>query len=1025
MKAPQPSLEPRPEASATAPTEGESPPSPPPPEPWTPERVVAWNAYYDLYVALGALLLGFLTSAVKVANSSIWADLRAGRLILARGPLARDVLSFTAEGGRWVDVSWLYQAANALLYQLGATFFSSDAARADRVGVIAVVAANAAVRMLTVLTLLGLRRQGPGLWWVAACATLGIAAIAPAPLGPETWGLLLLALEILLLHRAIDLGSKGAGWALVPLFALWANIDASFLVGLILLGAAAIAGGTGPVDLKGEDHASRGWARSRGLALLAACAAACLLNPSHVLIFPEALGATFGDFAFLFGKVIQSRARGIGPAPTLVLVGGLYVALVAAGAVSFRLNRRRPARARLAMFGVAALLLLGSFASMVGVFAVVLAATLATNGQEWYLGRFGAAGRLGKGWAVWSVGGRLVTIAGTFLLIGLALTGYASRPGDPVFGFGYDPDDFALEAAEFLREAPIKGKVLNASRSLGDALLWRAYPKRPTYIDSRRGVFPAAIDAEFREVREALRDGKEDAWRPILDRRGIDVVMINRHEGPGLRDPSPRTFETLLNSPKEWVHFYDDGNVAMFGRADADPEDLAYFRENRRDAEELAYKRTAPLRVTAENPSPTTGIDRYFRSKALATMQPHGRVAYEWLHPPGSEASDTPTLPDPAHCLVAIREARTSLAHKPDDNFAYRVLAEAYKYLLIQEASILSRSDGQPRPAWLAFRNQQRTTALNFALMTSTPPDGQEEREALIALNRELFGVYETIGAIDLARDRLAAIRALSLPGDFDPGEQKILSRLDEAIAETRRKMEDPGDAARPSPLYGFEVALRSGMMGVAIAELEDIEKRGVNPALVKARLVDLLCQVGQPDKAMEVLRQGDLNDPNLETEAGMSLYRHARVYLLMGQYEPATVILGQAIARIQALQTQRVLESFTQGTLQGDLKLTSRTGLELVRLVGNRASWEAELGLIDLEYGEPKLSAEGFERALSLEPKLDLRPLLAYYLKQMGRTVPEPPKPEGPAAAEPGKDPAPAAPAGELPQDPFAPAKP
>ena len=55
----------------------------PQPEPWTPARVTEWNAYYDLYVALGVLLLVFVTSANKITHSSIWTWLQAGRTMAA------------------------------------------------------------------------------------------------------------------------------------------------------------------------------------------------------------------------------------------------------------------------------------------------------------------------------------------------------------------------------------------------------------------------------------------------------------------------------------------------------------------------------------------------------------------------------------------------------------------------------------------------------------------------------------------------------------------------------------------------------------------------------------------------------------------------------------------------------------------------------------------------------------------------------------------------------------------------------
>src|SRR5437764_13030277 len=81
-----------------------------PPEPWTPERVSEWNAYYDVYVMAAALLLVFVVSCNYVAGSHLFADLKAGQLIHARsGPVLTDEFTYTEAGQRWVDVPWLFQ----------------------------------------------------------------------------------------------------------------------------------------------------------------------------------------------------------------------------------------------------------------------------------------------------------------------------------------------------------------------------------------------------------------------------------------------------------------------------------------------------------------------------------------------------------------------------------------------------------------------------------------------------------------------------------------------------------------------------------------------------------------------------------------------------------------------------------------------------------------------------------------------------------------------------------------------------
>src|SRR5262249_39043103 len=68
-----------------------------------------------------------------------------------------------------------------------------------------------------------------------------IGGIAGLPVvGPSTWGLLFLAVEMWVLFRAVSLGRGGSLWLLLPLFLVWANWDAFFFTGLLLLGAASV-----------------------------------------------------------------------------------------------------------------------------------------------------------------------------------------------------------------------------------------------------------------------------------------------------------------------------------------------------------------------------------------------------------------------------------------------------------------------------------------------------------------------------------------------------------------------------------------------------------------------------------------------------------------------------------------------------------------------------------------------------------------------------------------------------------------
>src|SRR5690349_242070 len=86
-----------PPESKEPPSDGEAAPPPAPePEPWTPERVSEWNAYYDRYVMGAALLLALVVSCNYVADSSVFLHLKTGQLINERmAPLMDDQYSYT------------------------------------------------------------------------------------------------------------------------------------------------------------------------------------------------------------------------------------------------------------------------------------------------------------------------------------------------------------------------------------------------------------------------------------------------------------------------------------------------------------------------------------------------------------------------------------------------------------------------------------------------------------------------------------------------------------------------------------------------------------------------------------------------------------------------------------------------------------------------------------------------------------------------------------------------------------------
>jgi tetratricopeptide (TPR) repeat protein len=978
----------------------------PQPEPWTPARVIEWNAYYDIYVAIGVLLLAFVASANEVTHSTLWTWLRAGRTMAAQGrPLMTDVFSYTETGARWVNIPWIFEWSHALLHDgvmNAAPVNPADPigtqAKHEQFGAAALGALAALARATTVLVLLFIRRPGPGLWWSSVVAALAFGAfLSPtgpslggiagtALVAPATWGTLLLALQLYFWHRAVERKRPSALWALVPLFLLWANIDESFLIGLFVLAAGVL----------GLDQARKDTPlpRSRGLGILGACVLLCLANPSVYRIFPAAISPLTHPLR-LSPLVPLRLPAGLGQFAWVITI--IYLACLAVGFGSFVLNRRRFSLSRLLMFAVAALVW-AVYLPERDLFAVVFAATVAINGQEWYHDRFGSEGRLESGWTVWSVGGRLVTIALTFTCVVLAVTGWKKSPGDPIFGFGFNPDAFAFEVADYLRTAKIQGRVLNTTREQGDALIWRAYPTRQTFIDSRNHVFSNDLVDQLQAARKALSTDDVAGWKPLLDKFEISAVIIDEAN-------SPKTYQRLLQSPN-WILFYDDGAVVLFGRADASAADVAFFRAHQLNAESLAFHQSRTVPPPENTPVPVSWIDQFYRNKFLREPQPHTNAALHWLQTQGGEdRSESGRLPDPAHCLMAIQEARTALAHRSDDTRPYRVLSEAYRLLMIQESALLAGIklspenmaaivQAEPRTNLLMYRFRQRATALNAAIQTTPVPASETERQQLFTLNFQLFQLYSSVNFLDLARDRLQAALAYP-PEQLNPemlsGLTQQLVGLNQQVKAIVDDMNDQTLERQLNQLQRAAFARSQGAPGLALVELEEAERTGVSPAIVRPQLIDLYGDTGQPEKSQDLINTGNIEDPSLETEPGAAAARQARVNFLLGFYEAAAQLWeDRAILRLRQDEGMRALGAGT-GLLHGQAKAATTLLLEIPAKVGLQAAWQYDLGICELETGRPDRAAAAFTEALTLAPDLTLRPVAAYYLEKLGKPVPPP----------------------------------
>lgn len=983
--------EPKPQVEEGSPAES------PAPEPWTPERVVEWNNYYNIYVAIGLLVLVVVKTLNLFEESAIWASLRSGEITLSRGfPETTDTLSYTAQGSRWVNLGWLFDTISAATFKIGRSFASAETA--DQYGAGAVTILHAIIRLLTFLVLLSIGKTKQGLW--GRSVLLGLAVLiglGDGIVSPDLWGILFLSLLLRSMFLFTDRGRAWAMWAIPTILALWVNFDSSAGFGLIL----TIGWGIGLI--LGSKKLENPVQPKKVAILLAASVAACLVNPWLFHAF-GAMFRTSNQYSLIPGGFMGSVSLPADLRNAFVLRLASFVVIAIA---TFWLNIDRLRLDRALMLAASAFCFV-VWMRYNGELTLVLAVIVGLNLEEWFVDAFGTEGRMDAKWRLFSLGGRGITILALFGLAAQHITGYGLQEGASTFGLGFNADRYAFEAATFLKDAKFSGQVFNWNSSQGNMLLWSSYPSRKTFLDDRRNLFNDQIRADREKLRGALRDDNAAIWRPLLDQYGISAVMVQAMSTSFSEAAAPQTLERLSQSPN-WIPFYDDGVVAIFGRADAKGEDLAYFNQFRRDADRIVYKTKDTVPAFDRPPTPASVLDQVIATKALGTVQPHAQAAVRWLYPPGKQASTGPVFAEPSQCIAAIREARRAIAKKPDQTQPYRVLADAYRMLHTQELGLLSGLKLEPAnfaqiatlqagPSPLGLRYRQRVAAVNFALQTSPPPVSQSEKETLALLHSEMAQLLLLANCVDMARDHLRTALELD-PEAANAAEKRAqLAQINQAVEQMEADMNSLSLEQQANAGIRINRALSIGLVNQALADLRESEATGTSPDTILPVLIDLYCQLGMPDQAIPLIGNSGGNK-SLETSAGLSPYRQGLVSSLLGDYSGGVVLWGNESIPVASLDEMRRGLMAGQMWLVGELGTATRSFIELPdqgRIVADR---QFELGLIQLESGMPEAAADSFTKTLKRDPESVLSPIARYYLEKLGKPFPEVKKPETAAA--------------------------
>lgn len=236
-----------------------------------------WRRIFSFPVLLGMSLGAsiFVFDSGSIADPDIWWHLRNAEIFVqTHSAVHRDIYSFTAAGARWINEAWLGE----LPYYFAWQWFGMR-------GIYLVMLCEVELILLGVFALAYVESRNVK---AAFCSSWLAVWLATVSFGPRTLlaGWMCLVAELLILAEFKR--RETLIWLLPPLFALWANLHGSWLIGLVLLG---IFFASGLVDgVWGRVEAVR-WtpAQLRKLILAGGLSVAGLfLNPYtyHLVFYP-------------------------------------------------------------------------------------------------------------------------------------------------------------------------------------------------------------------------------------------------------------------------------------------------------------------------------------------------------------------------------------------------------------------------------------------------------------------------------------------------------------------------------------------------------------------------------------------------------------------------------------------------------------------------------------------------------------------------------------------------------------------
>ena len=972
-------------------------------EPLTPEIVEDEAIRGDFMLRWAVVLLALLIGCRQIVETATLVHVKTGQYLASHGfwPPANDVFSSTASEHRWVNLSWLWDLISSGFFAIG-----------EGIGL------SLATSLLVALTwwLLGkTNRTGVSNWFGSILGALTLLACHLQFSGqPETVTLLGLVATMWWLHvwrstsdamsspmiTAMS-GPTVSLWWLVPGFVLWSNLDNRMFLGLALL----LLWGAGELIGKSLGRATMSAVqRNHFWKVVGLCVVASSLNPFgvqslrsavdlygreypawHLYVSPSSGLDEAGAFSLLTPELWRP---GVGRLP---LVAGLVVLF--ASLVSLALNARRANLGDvLAFVGFVALALIASHELAAASLVACVIGTL--NAQQWYQASFRQGYSIAPKELLFTRGGRAITVLAFFGLAVMSVNQSIFEADGKRIGIGLsNPLRGLIDSYREATENSLDNRPFNFVPRQGDVLLWVG--QKP-FIDSRLAVFAKRGVIDFIELHDQARQSlvpavnaqaesdsalgqsadspKEAEWQKIFDHFQLTHAM------PRLVGASPKSYFSMLMNPS-WRLTHLGAHCAVFYRQDKPSAELKqYLEEHPFVLVKSAFQTKQPIAVRTDWPRVRTSFQKWLSPPDIhvsnKVLEAENLLMHLRAMAVGQLSIDQPMAIAMAH--LAIRKANAGLAESIDDVAAYRILGEAYSFLLNVENAI-------EQEAGVPFENRLRFYQALAAFHQAIRLDPKS-----VYLHDRLLELWQRHNRVDLALRELQA--------------------LDELIPMTPNDIQQDDEARQR----------RAGMREHCVSRLELVQQR-ISPALNDGQSPSALAaQVYSAGFVLEAL--GLLNrdpdavkaSPELQVLQNLLRFEAGEIEEVYGQFEYESE-LNQAAWRIPAAWTrlahgeyENAIELWSnhmaqsrQGSVSAVLATFPmvQSPFHLLRhpnvwptqhgmsLAEAQTVADGEISMLlwytamsQLESGSPQLAGKTMTGLLEASPDTPLRPLIRYY---------------------------------------------